>query len=323
MSELLANQNVVYVIFIVLALGVFLVFTGIAQLASRSESVNEARSRRMRMIARGAKTEELLAVLKPSAPNGFLTRLPLIGKFPRMLQQSGLSISLGAYLLLCVAIAVVATSVALRFMLLPESLAIGVTVGLLVPFAIVHSARQKRQEALILQLPDALDLMSRGLRVGHPLSTSIDSVAKEMDDPIATEFGIIFDQVSYGDDLPDAVQEFAERIDLEDVHYLSVSVGIQHGTGGDLARVLHVLSRVVRNRIAMRRKIKAISAEGRMTAWFLSSLPFIIYFMTSMMTPSYYAGVSGDPLFRPMMFAVIGLTVLNFLILRRLVNFRL
>lgn len=323
MSEILANQNVVYIIFIVLALGTFLVFTGIAQLLSRNESANEARSRRMRLIARGAKTEELLAVLKPKVPTGFVTRLPLIGKFPGMLQQSGLRISLGAYLVLCVLLTVVAIAVALRFTLLPESLAIGAAVGWLVPFAVVHSARQKRQEALVLQIPDALDLMSRGLRVGHPLSTSIDSVAKEMDDPIATEFGIIFDQVSYGDDLPDAVQEFAERAGLEDIHYLSASIGIQHGTGGDLARVLHVLARVVRNRIAMRRKIKAISAEGRMTAWFLSSLPFIIYFMTTLMTPGYYGGVSGDPLFRPMMFAVGGLTILNFLILRRLVNFRL
>ena len=117
-------------------------------------------------------------------------------------------------------------------------------------------------ELMVRQLPDALDLMARGLKVGHPLNTTIRSVANEMPDPIASEFGVVMDQIAYGDDLPDAFAEMADRIDLEDVRYLSVSIGIQHGSGGDLASILMTLSRVIRNRLSMRKRIKAISSEG-------------------------------------------------------------
>jgi len=188
---------------------------------------------------------------------------------------------------------------------------------------VVLHIRKRRILAMTHQLPDALDLLARGLRVGHPLNTSIGAVAREMQDPIASEFGLIFDQVSYGDDLPDAFEEFAERVDMEDVNYLASSIGIQHGTGGDLAHVIEILSGVVRGRIALRRKIKAISAEGRLTAWFLSSLPFIIFGMMTVSSPEYYGGVSEDPLFLPMAFAVLAFTVLNAVILRKLVNFKI
>jgi tight adherence protein B len=144
-----------------------------------------------------------------------------------------------------------------------------------------------------------------------------------MPDPVASEFGVIFDQVSFGDDLPDAFREFAERVDLEDVHYLSSSISIQHGTGGDLARMITTLAKVLRSRIAMRRKIKAMSAEGRMTAWFLSLLPLVIYFMTSLTNPEYYAGVADDPMFLPMIAIIVVMTVVNALVLRKLVNFRI
>jgi tight adherence protein B len=107
------------------------------------------------------------------------------------------------------------------------------------------------------------------------------------------------------------------------VHYLSASIGIQYGTGGDLARVIAVLAKVIRNRIAMRRKIHAISSEGRLTAWFLSGLPVAIFVITSISSPDYYGGVSEDPLFIPMMSGIVLFTVLNFLVLRKMTNFRI
>jgi tight adherence protein B len=163
--------------------------------------------------------------------------------------------------------------------------------------------------------------MARGLRVGHPLNTSIGTVAQEMPDPISSEFGIIFDQVNYGEDLPDAFQDFADRVDIEDVYYLSASIGIQHGTGSDLARVVELLAKVIRSRIMMRRKVKAISAEGRASAAFLSSLPILMFVFTSISAPGYYSGVYDDPLFMPMATAIVVLTIANALILRKLVNF--
>ena len=145
------------------------------------------------------------------------------------------------------------------------------------------------------QLPEALDLMARGLIVGHPLNSTITAVANEMTDPIASNFGTIADQISYGDDLVDAFMDFAERTDLEDVRYLAISVAIQNGTGGDLGKVLQTLAKVIRGRMTLRKRIMAISSEGRLTSIFLSLLPVLIFVSTSLTAPDYYRGVADDP----------------------------
>lgn len=309
-----------YLLFTLVALGIFIAFTGITQLLTGRESVTDARNRRMRLLEKGATASEVRAILKPVGKvSGGPSALATLAKW---LDQSGLRIDLRQFLGLCVAAGFVSGVVAATFLPAVQAPLIGLLGGIVVPLGVVLAVRKDRMDKMVRQLPDALDLMARGLRVGHPLNTSIGAVAREMADPVASEFGLIFDQVSYGDDLPDAFQEFAERVDLEDVHYLSSSIGIQHGTGGDLARVITVLSRVIRDRIALRRKIKAISAEGRLTAWFLSLLPAFIYVMTSLTSPTYYADVSGDPLFVPMMVAIVGLTVFNALVLWKLVSFR-
>ncbi len=323
MEWLMSGQEAYYLIYILLALGVLLAFSSLAHALSRRESSHEAKSRRLKMISEGNSVESVLALLKPNQKQGLFSRLPLIGDLPRTLTQAGVRLSPERFIMLCLGAFVLILLFGLRF---TDPLRAGITafgLAFFLPLVMVRQRQQEQVDKLVHQLPDALDLMARGLRVGHPLNTSIGSVAREMPDPIGTEFGIVFDQVNFGDDLTDAMQELAERVDIEDVHYLSASIGIQHGTGGDLASVVQTLSNVIRGRIAMRRKIKAISAEGRLSAWFLSCLPIIIYGYTSFMTPDYYGGVSDDPLFLPMAAAVVAFTVLNFLVLRKLVRFRI
>ncbi|WP_167852628.1 type II secretion system F family protein [Pseudotabrizicola sediminis] len=304
-------------------LGVLMTFEGIRQLVSRSESLSEARNRRMRMIAAGTSTEELLRLLKPGRERWQLQGLPFFGTLPADLRKAGLMIRPGLFMMLAgggAAVLALATSTAL-----PAWLAAGPALLLCIvaPVIWVRVLRDRRMAALVAQLPEALDLMARGLTVGHPLNATIASVASDMKDPVATEFGVMIDQISYGDDLVDAVMDLAERTGLEDARYLAVAVAIQHGTGGNLARVLDTLAKVIRDRMAMRRRIKAISAEGRLTSIFLSCLPLVILGATSITAPGYYVDVSGDPLFRPFAIVVAVLVVANFLIMRRLVNFRI
>jgi tight adherence protein B len=139
---------------------------------------------------------------------------------------------------------------------------------------------------------------------------------------VAAEFSIMVDQIAYGDELVDAFMDFADRIDVEDVRYLAISAAIQHGTGGDLAQVLQTLAQVIRDRLSMRKRIKAISAEGRLTSGFLSLLPAFILVSTSISAPGYYTGVMDDPMFRPLAIIVAVLIVVNFIVMRRLVTFR-
>jgi tight adherence protein B len=323
MIPFLQEQETLYVLYVSLAIGAFLLVTGLGQLLSRSETQSEARNRRMRIIAKGATAEEVLALLKPPEESSLLRRIPLLGNLAQDMRRAGMTTTPARFLLLCSFGAVLLGLFSLSVLPPLQALGLGLLVGYGLPAAIVRSKRQKRIAALTAQLPDALDLMARGLKVGHPLNTSIGAVARDMPDPIGSEFGMIFDQVSYGDDLVAAVQEFAKRVDIEDVHYLAASIAIQHGTGGDLARVVDLLSKVIRGRIAMRRRIKAISSEGRLSAWFMSALPVVIYGMTSITSPTYYRDVSDDPLFMPMVVAVVTLVVANALILRKLVNFRI
>lgn len=303
-------------------LGVLMAFEGLRQIVTRSESLSEVRNRRMRMIAAGASTEDLLRILKPGRDGWQFAALPVVGTLPADLRKAGLTIRPGVFLTLAgggAAVLALAASTAI-----PAWFAgiVALQTCVVAPLVWVRVRRNRRMDALVAQLPEALDLMARGLTVGHPLNATIASVASDMKDPVATEFGIMVDQISYGDDLVDAFMDFAERSGLEDARYLAVAVAIQHGTGGNLARVLDTLGRVIRDRLAMRRRITAISAEGRLTSIFLSCLPLVILGATSITAPGYYVDVSGDPLFKPFAIVVGTLVVTNFLVMRRLVNFR-
>ena len=274
------------------------------------------------MIQKGASTEEILAILKPEEKRTFMNRLPLIGDLPMVLRQAGITMSSGAFLTTCFAGFIAVVLVFSQLTALATAVLFGFALCFLMPIMAVRLQRTQRVNDLVRQLPDALDMMARGLKVGHPLNASLASVANEMPDPIGTEFGIVVDQVSYGDDLTDAFNEFADRINQEDIHYLATAVSIQHGTGGDLARILNVLAKVIRDRMTMRRKIKAVSAEGRMSAAILSVVPVIIFVGLNVMSPKYYGDVADEPLAKPIIFVVVTLVVLNAVILRKLVTFR-
>jgi tight adherence protein B len=306
-----------------LFVGVLIAFTGFAQLFRRRETLVEARNRRMRMIRAGIETEAILALLRPRDETGPWRHIPLLRQLPRALRRAGMTVTPGRFVLFSALATGAILLAALALLPLWKAVGIGLVLGVGAPALLLAYRQAERMRALTAQLPDALELMARGLRVGHPLNTSIKSVAEQMPDPIGSEFGLIFDQINFGDDLPNAVRDFATRTDLEDVHYLTASIAIQHGTGGDLARILSMLSKIIRGRISMRRKIKAISAEGRMTAWILSAVPFVIVGYNLFLNDGYYGAIADDPAFKKMLAAAFLLTLANFLVLRRLVSFQI
>ncbi len=311
------TPGLMYAIYVSVFLGALLAFEGLRALFSTKEDIHEARNRRMRMIAKGSTTEEVLKLLLKNKPSG-----SILDKVSRSLSQSGLPIRMRGLFAMMVLGGVVVYLAAQRYVETPQAVMLAFMIATLVPTMVISGARRRRLEKLTKQLPDALDVIARGLKVGHPLNVTIGNVAKEMPDPIGTEFGIVQDQVSYGDNIVDAFSDMAERLDLEDIRYLAVTVGIQHGTGGNLARVLQVLSQIIRDRAAMRKKIHAISAEGRISAFILSVLPFMIYGMINMTTPSFYADVSNDPVFYPIMGLILGLVLTQAFILFKMVNFK-
>ncbi len=319
----LAGYDIRFVLSLLVFLGAIIAFEGIRQFLKRGENREEAINRRIQMLNDGKSTEDVLALLKAPEAKPLLRSFPIVGDLPAALKAARLNILPEMFLIGC-ASAFVISAVAGSMVADPKkAIPISALVFLLLPLVFLARVLRQRTEKLIKQLPDALDLMARGLKVGHPLNATVKSVADEMPDPIGTEFGIVVDQVAYGDEFTTAIRELAERIEEEDVQYLSVALTMQHGTGGDLAGILRTLARVIRARMSLRRKIKAISAEGRMTAYILSCIPLGIAGFMTLMVPTYYGSVVNEPPFWPIM-AIIALAIVaNAAILMKLVNFRI
>lgn len=306
-----------------LAAGVFvgalLLFEGTRQVMSRRETDSEARARRMRQVAPPTEVAPEIAVFTSKARTA---RTSGGIDLATLLIASNLPPRPRLFTAVAVLMAVVVALALQMVIAAPMAWAAATLLCLALPLLVLIGVRDAKLKRLVEQLPDALDLMARGLKAGHPLNASISIVAEIMPDPIRAEFDVLVDQVSYGDDIVTAVRKLAQRNPTEDFQYFAASVGIQHGSGGNLGRVLTVLSQVMRDRSMMRRKIKAMSAEGRISALILTCLPFIMFGLNMVITPEYYGGVMGDPLFAPLAAAAVGLVALNGIVLFRLVNFR-
>lgn len=184
----------------------------------------------------------------------------------------------------------------------------------------VGNKAKKRFSMIEEQLPDAIDLIVRGLRVGHPFVHALASAAKEIPDPLGTELGLIADEASYGRDMGEALLAFAERMDMQDLRFLAVSVTIQAQSGGNLAEILDGLSKVVRARFKLFRRVRAITAEAKWSGMFLSGFPIGAMLMISIVKPDYYDEVKETPLFIPVALVVAAFLVVNVLYMRKMVN---
>lgn len=168
---------------------------------------------------------------------------------------------------------------------------IGAVLMLAIPFMILRSKRKRRHKLFGAQLPEALELITRGLRAGHPVPIAFSMVAREMADPIGTEFGILSDEITYGANTVQAMQNLYERVGHEDLPLFVTAVSIQSTTGGSLREILEGLSKVIRDRAKLRRKIKAISVEGRLSAYILTAVPVLLALAVTVLMPSYYGDV--------------------------------
>ncbi|WP_214474170.1 type II secretion system F family protein [Mesorhizobium sp. dw_380] len=179
------------------------------------------------------------------------------------------------------------------------ALLVFLTVGFVLPLLVLRRAGKKRILKFARQLPDALDMIVRSLRAGHPATVAIGLVGREMADPLGTEFGIVADEITFGLSIEQAVRKLSERVGFEGLHLLSVSLSIQSKTGGNLTEILANLSSVLRERQKLGLKIRALSAEGRVSAWIISVFPVVMFLILMLISPSYYGKVWGSPLILP------------------------
>jgi tight adherence protein B len=207
---------------------------------------------------------------------------------------------------------------------LPLIYAIGIFAVLSVVFPLLafRFLRNRRHKLFGIQLPEALELITRSLKAGHPVPVAIAMVAREMPDPIGTEFGVVADEVTYGSDLVSALQSMFDRVGHEDLPLFVTAVSIQSTTGGNLREILDGLATVIRERGKLRRKVRAISTEGRMSAYILTAVPALLMAGILVLMPQFYYSVWDKPMTWYLLGASIAWLMLGNAMMFKMSNFK-
>jgi tight adherence protein B len=146
---------------------------------------------------------------------------------------------------------------------------------------------ERRRRAFMDQLPATLQLLAGSLRAGYGLVQAIDTVVKEADDPTSTEFARVLTETRLGMPIDEALEGMAQRLDSDDFHWVVLAIGIQREVGGNLAELLSTVAATMRNRAALRRQIRTLSAEGRISAWVIGIMPFFVALALQIINPGY------------------------------------
>ena len=241
----------------------------------------------------------------------------------RLVARSGLDYKPATWAAIALGCASVVSGLAFSFSGLLAALAAFPCVALFGPYLVLSVLGAKRERALGEQLPDALEIVVRSLQAGHPVPTAIALVGKETPDPLGSEFGLVADEISFGSSLDQAIEKMAARTEHPDINLFSAIVRLQTRTGGNLADLLASNSRTIRQRQKMRLKIKAASAEGRMSSLILTAAPFVVLAAMHMLTPNFYGDVLHEPLIQyGLGGALVWMAIGNF-VMRIMTNFKI
>ena len=174
------------------------------------------------------------------------------------------------------------------------SLGIGLVMGLGIPHMVVGFFINRRTNQFTAKFPDAIELLTRGLRSGLPVTETLAVVATEIQGPVGEEFKGIVDKIKVGRTMEQALQDTADRLDLPEFSFFTITLAIQRETGGNLAETLSNLADVLRKRSQMKLKIKAMSSESKASAYIVGALPFMVFGMVWWINPGYLGGFFSD-----------------------------
>jgi len=299
--------------------GIYLVVFG------KSISLNNRVNRRLEMLERGAGREQVLEQLRKEMSQHMKSKsIPLYSILAEKAQKANIAFT-PQQLVMVMMILAGAAFVGLTFATgaaLPIRIVISIVMGVGAVFVWVNNTAKKRLGMIEEQLPEAVELMVRSLRVGHPFSSALQIVAKEVPDPLGTEMGVISDEAAYGRDVGEALKHMAERMDMQDMRFLAVAVTIQQTSGGNLAEILDGLAKVVRARFKLFRRVRAITAEAKWSGMFLSIFPIAALVMINVIQPNYYDDVKETSVFIPACLVVAGFLVANVFVMKALVNIK-
>jgi tight adherence protein B len=319
------NAAPVIAVVAVVFVAVLVLMLGVTSGASRDARMRRTLRRRLERIGADSQQdiasilrEKYLTALSPLERR--LEEMPFMERLAETIEQSGATAPAYRVVIAC---AVFGLAAGLFGGLLLRSAIAGVILGAVaasLPYLRITLRRQKRLAKIEEQIPDAIDVIKRALRAGHPFNTAIKLVADDMEQPIAREFELTFSDLNYGNDVRRALLGLLRRVPSVSVMALVTSVLVQRETGGNLAEILEQIAKVVRGRFRFERKLLTLSAEGRISAWVLSLVPVGLVGMLSITSPQYLPVLLTNPTGHKLIYAACALMLLGVVWIRRIIR---
>jgi tight adherence protein B len=260
------------------------------------------------------------AVLESPWLRPIISRVPQLRDAEFILQQAGMSWTLQTLILLSVGMAVGLGSMTLIMSRSVPVAFVATMIGAMLPTMYVRRRRTKRLNAFEELLPEAIDLVGRALRAGHPLTAGFKMAADDGPEPVAGEFRRVFEEQRFGLPIQDSLLGMADRVNIVDVRILVTAILIQREVGGNLAEILDNLAAVVRARFTIRRQIRVYTAQGRMTGYLLSALPIIVFSMLYMINAEYMSILFTDPVGKILIVVAITMQLIGFMWIRKIIK---
>ncbi len=246
----------------------------------------------------------------------------LLDSLQRLLQQADVSWPVGAMLAVFALSGVLGLSLGF-YQRGPLGAGLGLGLGLFLPYKVLTFLRQRRLKKFEKQLPEALDLLARGLKAGHAFASGLQMVGEEMENPIGLEFFKTFKEYNHGMDMNSALLGMCSRVNLKELRFFTTAVMIQRETGGNLTEILEKIASLIRERFKLRNQINALTAEGRLSGWILILLPPVIFSVMLKINPDYTLMLVNHDTGRMMALTAMFFQFLGMVTIRRIVNIKI
>jgi tight adherence protein B len=249
-----------------------------------------------------------------------LETLPGMARLAKALEQSGSDTPAYRVLLVSIVFAVLAGIFGWAITRLPVWTVGPGLLGFSLPYFKIMRDRVRRLAKFEEQFPEALDVVKRALKAGHPFTQALKLVSEDMEDPVGREFDLVFSEVNYGGDVRAALLGLLERVPSVSVMAMVTAVLVQKETGGNLAETFERITAVIRGRFKLHRRVRTLSAEGRLSAWILSFVPIVLFVVVSFTTPDYLPELFKSPLGKNLLVAAFCLGIVGILWIRRIIR---
>jgi tight adherence protein B len=310
-----------------ISIAVFCIIEGIFLfLKSRSNPEIKRIKKQLKELSGQSRAEvSLLGHARPLSDvpwlNSFLIRIPLALRMDNFLIKTGVSYPLGVFLLLSAVLALAGfflLEIVSRVGLLSF---LGLVLGL-APFAVLNHIKKRRMKKFEEQLPDALSMIARSLRAGHSLSGGLELVGQEFPDPLGPEFTRTVTQITFGVGIEQALRNLTARVDCPDMKFLVVSVIVQRESGGNLGEIIENIGKLIRERYTLQGKVRALAAEGKLSAIILIALPIVIAVVILAINPDYIKLLFFDPLGRMLVIITVVMMLFGVAVIKKMINIK-